>query len=122
MPISKQKRSRRAELQELKKLRCFRHKIRNCDSAPCRQEVAVAFFGSRKKSDKPLEASPTRLDRLFYLIRNPQYAENLFLDDEPQIPETTLPSVSSGLLTTTKPVTDPRKLTLKQRIEMAKVA
>jgi hypothetical protein len=124
MSISKQKRARRAEMAALRRIKCFKHKVPNCDNRLCRREVVAAFFGTYKKGKGlgQVQASPADLDRLFYLIKHPQPVDN----DFPAIIYESGPSLApvspAPLLAPPAVVLDPRKLTLRQQYELSKSA
>jgi hypothetical protein len=121
MAISKAKRVRRAELQILRKLKCNRHSVRRCENSDCIRQVREALYGTRRKT--LMHEAPPQIDwdSLFYRLHHPEesYFESL-PDDPPEAPK----PISSPVPVSTipHPVTDPRQLTLRQRIELAKAA
>jgi hypothetical protein len=123
--ISKQKKARRAELAAIRKLKCKRHGQRNgaCESRDCMKQIRESFYGTRCKKLQHNDVSVPDLDALFYLIKHPQTAENYFMTcEEPGVSEAVSPPVSISPSVIPDPSKDPRKLTLRQRIELAKAA
>jgi len=68
--ISRATRARRKELAALRKLRCVKHHLSGCDSAPCRYEIKLRFYNRQKKRPQRI-ALPGDVDSLFRLLRQP---------------------------------------------------
>jgi hypothetical protein len=121
MCISRQKRARRLALATIRRMKCSQHRVPGCESRTCRIEIATAFYGNRKKkADKQMETSPADLDRLFYLIRNPQTIEDYFLStaDETPVVETASAPLAKSVPLSSMEVADTRRLTIRERIAL----
>jgi len=120
--ISRETRRLRKEAAERRKVKCFYHRVRDCENHSCRFGIANAIRKRGGKKAGRAETSPADLERLFYLIRNPQEAESYFLSLENELsvsePVLVVPSPAPVI----SPVLDPRKLTLRQQYELSKSA
>lgn len=121
--ISRETRRIRAELAAARKVKCYWHRVRNCENHSCRFGIANAIRKRGGKKAGRAETSPADLERLFYLIRHPQEAESYFrsIEDDLSASELVVVPVPTPVPPTSEP-TDPRQLTLRQRIELAKTA
>lgn len=116
MPVSKQKRARRAELQQMRRMRCVSCHVRNCPQPRCKYQTAVDFYSRRRgKGGTRSEASPDRLEYLFRLIRNSNpYEIDKFLD----APIETIPANQPPSDNPPPAAANPRQMTIRERIAL----
>jgi hypothetical protein len=118
MSITREKRLRRAELFEIRKIRCRQHRTSNCPEERCRIAAVLEFYGRGKKGKpKQAQTSPLDLDQLFYLITHPQTADDIDLSPPP---ENQAPAPSAPALVLVSP--ENRTKTLRQLIAEQKLA
>jgi len=118
MSISRSKRANRKAAAEIRRHKCARHRVPNCDDSFCRRAITAAFYRTGKKRVKPPE-SPAAFDRLFYLIRHPEVIEEHVLaadDDTPAVEAVSAPAPKLSPIS--RPSTDVRRLTLRERIAL----
>jgi len=118
MAISKAKRARRKELRELRSRKCRSHGLTLCEWRDCKKQVYEDFYGTRKKKLMHDNRAAVDIEMLFRKLRQPVQSENGWDDlaDEP----TPVPQPVSAVPPTAAParVTDPRKMTLRERIAL----
>ena len=98
MSITRQQIERRKELAHFRNAKCLKHNTKGCDNWQCRSDIRERYRARQKKSQKLTPANNVSLDALFNLLRNPTA-----IDPAPT------------------PI-DPQKRTLRQRIELTKIA
>jgi hypothetical protein len=95
VPISKQKKERRKELAHFRTAKCSQHNMKGCSAWRCQFTIRERYYRRGKKIQKVKSASSDRLETLFQSLRHP------VVDPTP---------------------IDPRKMTLRERIELSKSA
>lgn len=95
MSINKHQRERRRELAYFRRVKCLRHNCKDCGTWRCQADIRDKYYARGKKIQKVISASIDRLETLFQSVRHPM------VDPIP---------------------IDPRKQSLRQRIEMSKAA
>lgn len=118
MAISKAKRARRKELRELRSRKCRFHALALCEWRECRRQVYADFYKAGKRKLKHDASITMNLDALFRQLREPVRFEDSWDDfaDEPKLvlqPVSAVPQPAAPAL-----VTDPRKMTLRERIAL----
>ena len=126
MSISKAKRVRRKELKELRSRKCRFHGLALCEWRDCKKQVYEDFYGTGKRKLKHEAPIAADIEALFRLLRQPVQFENSWTDF-PDEPKSILQPVSAAPppvapAPVIPPVLDPKKMTLRERIELAKSA